>query len=141
MSKGQKKGGRTPKLRPKTHLVMLRFDYDEWAKLLTMHEQSGVNARAVFIKAHFFGLPFRVLTEDKNLVEYYTRLSSFHAQYRAVGNNYNQVVKELKSHFSEKKAMALLYKLEKCTLELVAISHDIVQLTKDFEALWSQKSV
>ena len=128
-------------MRPKTHLVMLRFDDDEWAKLLTMHEQSGVNARAVFIKAHFFGLPFRVLTEDKNLVEYYTRLSSFHAQYRAVGNNYNQVVKELKSHFSEKKAMALLYKLEKCTLELVAISHDIVQLTKDFEALWSQKSV
>lgn len=128
-------------MKPKTHLVMLRFDDDEWAKLLTMHEQSGVNARAVFIKAHFFGLPFRVLTEDKNLVEYYTRLSSFHAQYRAVGNNYNQVVKELKSHFSEKKAMALLYKLEKCTLELVAISHDIVQLTKDFEARWSQKSV
>ena len=120
---------------------MLRFDDDEWAKLLTMHEQSGVNARAVFIKAHFFGLPFRVLTEDKNLVEYYTRLSSFHAQYRAVGNNYNQVVKELKIHFSEKKAMALLYKLEKCTLELVTISHDIVQLTKDFEARWSQKSV
>lgn len=128
-------------MKPKTHLVMLRFDDDEWAKLLTMHEQSGVNARAVFIKAHFFGLPFRVLTEDKNLVEYYTRLSSFHAQYRAVGNNYNQVVKELKSRFSEKKAMALLYKLEKCTLELVAISHDIVQLTKDFEARWSQKSV
>lgn len=128
-------------MKPKIHLVMLRFDDDEWAKLLTMHEQSGVNARAVFIKAHFFGLPFRVLTEDKNLVEYYTRLSSFHAQYRAVGNNYNQVVKELKSRFSEKKAMALLYKLEKCTLELVAISHDIVQLTKDFEARWSQKSV
>lgn len=128
-------------MKPKTHLVMLRFDDDEWAKLLTMHEQSGVNARAVFIKAHFFGLPFRVLTEDKNLVEYYTRLSSFHAQYRAVGNNYNQVVKELKSRFSEKKAMALLYKLEKCTLELVAVSHDIVQLTKDFEARWSQKSV
>lgn len=128
-------------MKPKTHLVMLRFDDDEWAKLLTMHEQSGVNARAVFIKAHFFGLPFRVLTEDKNLVEYYARLSSFHAQYRAVGNNYNQVVKELKSHFSEKKAMALLYKLEKCTLELVAISHDIVQLTKDFEVRWSQKSV
>lgn len=128
-------------MKPKTHLVMLRFDDDEWAKLLTMHEQSGVNARAVFIKAHFFGLPFRVLTEDKNLVEYYTRLSSFHAQYHAVGNNYNQVVKELKSRFSEKKAMALLYKLEKCTLELVAISRDIVQLTKDFESRWSQKSV
>lgn len=140
MSKGQKKGGRNPKLKPKTHLVMLRFDDDEWVRLLTMHEQSGVQARAVFIKAHFFGQPFRVLTEDRNLVEYYAKLSSFHAQYRAVGNNYNQVVKELKSRFSEKKAMALLYKLEKCTLELVTLSRQIVQLTKDFEAVWSQKS-
>ena len=29
-----------------------------------------------------------------------------------IGNNYNQVVKELRCHFSEKKAMALLYKLD-----------------------------
>ena len=34
-----------------------------------------------------------------------------HSQYRMIGNNYNQVVKELRCHFSEKKAMALLYKL------------------------------
>ncbi len=70
---------------------------------LSMFERSGVSARSVFIKAHFFGRQFRVLTEDKNLVEYYARLSFFHAQYRAVGNNYNQVVKELRCHFSEKK--------------------------------------
>ena len=68
-----------------------------------MFERSGVSALAVFIKAHFFGRQLRVLTEDKNLVEYYARLSFFHAQYRAVGNNYNQVVKELRCHFSEKK--------------------------------------
>ena len=45
---------------------------------------------------------------DKTLVDYYTKLSDFHAQFRAVGTNYNQVVKELRLHFSEKKAMALL---------------------------------
>ena len=105
-----------------------------------MFEKSGVSARSVFLKAHFFGVPFRVLKVDKTQVDYYTKLSDFHAQFRAIGTNYNQIVKELKSHFSEKKAMALLFKLEKCTQELVMLSHRIVQLSKDFEERWSQKS-
>jgi hypothetical protein len=53
-----------------------------------------------------------VVTFDKGLHEYYTKMLSFHAQFRGVAVNYNQVVKELRSHFSEKKAMALLYRLE-----------------------------
>ena len=60
---------------------------------------------------------------------------------RAIGTNYNQVVKELRSHFSEKKAMALLYKLEKCTEELAALSRRIVELSKEMEEKWSPKSV
>ena len=136
----RKKGGSIPKLKPKTHQVMLRFDEDEWHKFITMYEKSEVYAKAVFAKALMFGQPFRVLKVDKTLVDYYTKLSDFHAQFRAIGTNYNQVVKELKSHFSEKKAMALLFKLEKCTQDLVALSHRIVQLSKDFEERWSQKS-
>ena len=136
----RKKGGRIPKLKPKTPQVMLRFDEDEWNKFITMYEKSEVYAKAVFAKALMFGQPFRVLKVDKTQVDYYTKLSDFHAQFRAIGTNYNQVVKELKSHFSEKKAMALLFKLEKCTQELVALSHRIVQLSQDFEERWSQKS-
>lgn len=106
-----------------------------------MFEQSGVYAKAVFIKAQLFGQPFRVLKEDRELAVYCTKLSEFHAQFRAIGNNYNQVVKELRSHFSEKKAMALLYKLERQTVELVQLSHNVVELTKAMEAEWSRKSV
>ena len=125
----------------KTHCVMVRFDDGEWNRFLTMYERSGVYAKAVFLKEQFFGRTFRVVTVDKGLVDYYTKLSDFHAQFRAIGTNYNQVVKELRSHFSEKKAMALLYKLEKCTEELAALSHRIVELSKEMEAKWSPKSV
>ena len=59
------------------------------------------------LKAHFFGQPFKVLKVDKTLVDYYTELSDVHAQFRAVGTNYNQVVKELRLHFSEKKAIGV----------------------------------
>ena len=35
------------------------------------------------------------------------RLTTFHSQFRAIGTNYNQCVRALKSNFSEKKALAL----------------------------------
>ena len=135
------KWGRHPRESRKSHCVMVRFDDGEWLRFLAMHGKSGVEARAVFLKAHFFGQPFKVLKVDKTLVDYYTKLSDFHAQFRAVGTNYNQVVKELRLHFSEKKAMALLYKLEQHTVELVKLSRQIVELSREMEAKWSQKSV
>ena len=139
--KKRKRTGRNPKPDTKTHCVMVRFDSSEWNRFLTMYEKSGVYARAVFLKEHFFGRTFKVLTVDKTLVDYYTKLSDFHAQFRAIGTNYNQVVKELRLHFSEKKAMALLYKLEQQTVELVKLSRQIVELSREMEAKWSQKSV
>jgi len=38
-----------------------------------MYEESQVYAKAVFLKAHFFGQKFRVLKVDKMLVDYYTK--------------------------------------------------------------------
>lgn len=96
-------------------------------------------AKAVFLKAHFFGQKFKVLKVDKTLVDYYTKLSDFHAQFRAIGTNYNQIVKELRCHFSEKKAMALLYKLEKHTIDLVKLSREIVELSREMYAKWEQR--
>ena len=135
------KWGRHPRESRKSHCVMERFDDGEWLRFLAMHGKSGVEARAVFLKAHFFGQPFKVLKVDKTLVDYYTKLSDFHAQFRAIGTNYNQVVKELRLHFSEKKAMALLYKLEQQTVELVKLSRKIVELSREMQEKWSQKSV
>lgn len=130
------KWGRHPKESRKSHCVMVRFDDGEWLRFLAMYEKSGVYA-----KAHFFGQPFRVLVTDKALLDYCTKLSAFHAQYRAIGNNYNQTVKELRCHFSEKKAMALLYRLEQCTKELAALMRQVMELSKEFEGRWSQKSM
>ena len=131
------KWGRHPKESRKSHCVMVRFDDGEWLRFLAMYEKSGVYAKAVFLKAHFFGQPFRVLVTDKALLDYCTKLSAFHAQYRAIGNNY----KELRCHFSEKKAMALLYRLEQCTKELAALMRQVMELSKEFEGRWSQKSM
>ncbi len=131
--------GRNPKLNPKTHCVMVRFDDVEWNRFLTMYEESQVYAKAVFLKAHFFGQKFKVLKVDKTLVDFCTKLSDFHAQFRAIGTNYNQVVKELRIHFSEKKAMSLLYKLEQRTIDLVRVSREIAELSREMQAKCEQR--
>ncbi|WP_305140743.1 conjugal transfer protein MobA, partial [Alistipes finegoldii] len=131
--------GRNPKLNPKTHCVMVRFDDVEWNRFLTMYEESQVYAKAVFLKAHFFGQKFKVMKVDKTMLDYCTKLSDFHAQFQAIGTNYNQVVKELRIHFSENKAMMLLYKLEKCTIDLVKVSREIVELSREMHAKWEQR--
>ena len=123
--KRKSKSGRNPKLDPAVYRYTVRFNEEEHNRFLAMFGKSGVYARSVFLKAHFFGQPFKVLKVDKTLVDYYTKLSDFHAQFRAVGTNYNQVVKELRLHFSEKKAMALLYKLD--------LNSSILALSSNYE--------
>jgi hypothetical protein len=53
--------------------------------------------------------------------------------------NYNQVVKHLKATFTEKMALAMLYKLEKATIELVTINRKIVELTEEYEQKYLRK--
>ncbi|HCY42386.1 MAG TPA: MobA protein [Prolixibacteraceae bacterium] len=127
------KGGRPQEDDPATNCVMVRFNNVEYVQFLTLFEQSGISAKAIFIKARVFDQTFRVVKTNRAALEYATKLTSFYAQYRAVGVNYNQVVKELHSHFSEKKTLALLYRLEGITKELVILSEQIVSLSQEFQ--------
>ena len=61
------------------------------------------------------------------------RWTNLQSQYRAVGVNYNQVVKAINSGLPEKKALAALYKLERYTMELVRTNKEILHLSKEFE--------
>lgn len=46
----------------------------------------------------------------------------------------------LKAHFSEKKAMVLLYKLEKHTIDLVKLSREIVELSREMWTEWERQN-
>ena len=98
-----------------------------------MFERSGMTSKSAFIKARIFGEPFHVVTFDKSQHEYYAKLSDFHAQFRMVGNNYNLTLKELKSHFSERRTMLLVCKLEKYMMQLVQIMHEVIELTNRYD--------
>ena len=130
------RGGRPAKTDTASHCVMVRFTDTEHARFLTMYEQSGLLSKAAFIKARVFGDVFRVITSDSGTMEYVAKLTQFHAQFRAVGTNYNQIVKLLHTHFSERKALAMLYKLENATKELAAVGQQIIALSEEFKERW-----
>ena len=102
----QDKGGRKPKLNPKTHRHVFRLTNEENAKFSALFDQSGMENKAKFIVSLLFGKEMKTVKIDKGTVDFYMRLTSFHSQYRSVGVNYNQIVKLLKANFSEKKASA-----------------------------------
>ena len=133
MTNNKSKGGRNPKLDPATNRYSVNFSSEEDMRFLKMFDRSGMTSKSAFIKARIFGEPFHVVSFDKSQHEYYTKLSDFHAQFRMVGNNYNQTLKELKSHFSERRTAALVYKLEKYMMQLVQIMHKVVELTIRYE--------
>ncbi len=130
------RGRRPAKDNPAIYRFSVNFSAEEHARFLTMYEQSGLLSKAAFIKARVFGDVFRVIKTDRGTLEYVAKLTQLHAQFRAVGTNYNQVVKLLHTHFSERKALAMLYKLENTTRELAAVGQRIVALSEEFQKRW-----
>ncbi|WP_159730871.1 conjugal transfer protein MobA [Sphingobacterium sp. 18053] len=133
------KGGRKPKLKPATHRYVFRLTDEENVRFLTMFEKSGMHTKAKFITSVLFGKEIKTVQINMAAMDYYTRLTNFYSQFRNIGVNYNQVVKMLYRNFSERKAAAFLYKLEKQTAEMALLCQKIIQITEEFEAKYLKK--
>lgn len=121
-------------MNPSIHRYVFRLTDEENAKFLSLFDASGADNKAQFITSILFQRPIKSVKVDMAAMDYYTRLTTFFGQFRAVGVNYNQVVKILYRNFSEKKAAAYLFKLEKQTAELANLCRKIMELTQEFEA-------
>lgn len=128
-----RKGGRIPKQDPANIRYVFYLNEVYEAKFLSLFEQSGHKVKAHFITSCIFDKPMKVIKIDKYTRDYYMRLTTFFGQFRGIATNYNQIVKALNSNFTEKKALAFLYKLEKVTMELVEIHKQVIELTREFE--------
>jgi hypothetical protein len=131
-----RKGGRHPKEDPAVHRYSISLTAEENARFLTLFETSGMNVMAHFITACIFQKGIKTVKIDKAAMDYYMRLTSFHSQFRAVGVNYNQVVKILYQKFTDRKASVYLYRLEKQTAEFAVLCQKIILLTEKFETTY-----
>ena len=133
------KGGRHPKKDPAVHRYSISLSAEENARFLSLYDASRMDVMAYFITACVFQKGITTVTVDKATMDYYMRLTTLFGQFRAVGTNYNQVVKILYRNFSEKKAAAYLYRLEKQTAEMAVLCQKIILLTQEFEAKYLKK--
>ena len=129
-----RKSGRNPKKDPAVFRYSISLNAEENARFLSLFEQSQMNIMAHFITACIFQKTIKTVKVDKATMDYYMRLTTFYGQFRSVGVNYNQMVKLLYRNFSEKKASAYLYKLEKHTAEMAVLCQKIIRITAEFEA-------
>ena len=127
------RGGRKPKLKKRDNRYVVRLTDDENARFLALFDASGLHTKAQYIVAVLLNRELKTVKIDKAGQDFYMRLTTFHSQFRAIGVNYNQIVKALKTNFTEKKALAFLYKLEKETIKLVELSRKVTELAEEFK--------
>ena len=131
--------GRKPKSDPAVHRYVVRLNSEENGRFNIQFQKSGLKEHSKFIKAMLFGHEIKVVKIDKATMDYYIRLTNFYHQFQSIGNNYNQTVMVTKTNFGEKRAMALLYKLEKLSIELMLVCKKVMALTQEYERKWLQK--
>ena len=121
------------------HRYTVNLNDEDNARFMLLMGNTGMDNISRFIHHAIFGREIKVVKIDKAASDYYIRLTNFYRQFQAIGNNYNQTVKAIKANFCEKRALQMLYKLEKTTVELIVLSKKIIELTKEFEERWLQK--
>ncbi|WJS95279.1 hypothetical protein NYQ10_02215 [Flavobacterium johnsoniae] len=124
------KTGRKPKNDPAVNRYSINLNAEDNAKFLALFDQSGMKVIAHFITACIFQKTVKTVKINMDAVEYHAGLTKFFGQFTT---NYNQIVKLLNSNFSDKKASAYLYKLEKQTAEMKELLLKVLILTEEFE--------
>lgn len=132
-SSSKYKGGRKPSADPAVYRYGIKLNAVDNARFEELFLRSGLPEKSKFIKSMIFGKEIKVIKIDRAAMDYYMRLTTIFSQYKAIGVNYNQTVKAIKANFDDKRAMSLLYKLEKETIKLVGLSQKVLRLSKEFE--------
>lgn len=133
LDKNKKKVGRKPKIDKAIYKYAFRLTEVENANFLALFDQSELSNKAEFSKRCIFENEIKVIYYNKNVHDFYMKLTHFYSQFRAIETNYNQIVKILYRHFPERKAAAFLYKLEMQTIELAMLTREITDKIQSLE--------
>lgn len=88
--------------------------------------------------SRIFAEEFHVVRTDPSLGRFVTLLNKFYGQFQRIGNNYNQVVRAINTHFSQSAIPRQMLLLERETRRLKALSEQVAALSEKLYKLWSQ---
>ena len=137
---GKSKPGRSRLADPRTHRYNFKLNDEENIRFCRMFAEAGLeHNRSRFIVKRIFAEEFRVVRIDPTLGRYVTRLNQFYEQIQRVGNNYNQIVRAVNTHFSHTAIPRQVLLLERRTRELKALSEQVIALSRELYELWSRE--
>ena len=127
-------GCRNPLSQTPSYKYSFRLNEEQEIRFRQMLAAAGLeHNRSRFIVKRLFAERFEVIRRDPSKVEFLTRLNDLYFQFQRVGNNYNQVVRAINSHFSNVSIPNQIGVLEQHIRELKALSIEILHLTKQAE--------
>ena len=116
-----------------------RLNEEQVIRFRQLHAAAGLeHQNSRFIVKRHIAERFEVIRRDPSKVEFLTRLNDLYFQFQRVGNNYNQVVRAINSHFTNVSIPRRIAALEQHTREQKALSLEILNLTKQAEG-WMRK--
>ncbi len=106
---------------------------EDQQKLIELYRKSGAKTKSDYVRGRLLNEPFKVITEDKSAEPYLRELSNILTKLRRIGILYNEAVKTLNSYHSVATAQRMIRKLEVCSVAIIRLQVQAIQLTMDFE--------
>ena len=123
--------------RQRSYKYSFRLNEEQNFRFGRMLTEAGCEEnRSRFIVRRIFGEAFTVVRRDPLKAEFVARLNDFYYQFQRIGNNYNQVVKAINTHFSSASIPRQIAVLERRTSELKSLSVEILNLAKQLAKQW-----
>ena len=125
---------RTQQPKTPSYKYSFRFNEEQNIRFNELLCKAGLeHNRSRFIVKRIFGEEFVVVRRDPSKVQFVARLNDFYFQFQKLGNNYNQVVKAVNTHFSNVAIPHQIAMLEQRTRELKTLSIEILNPAKQAE--------
>jgi hypothetical protein len=104
----------------------IRFTEKESIELDYLLHKYNFQKVSSFVKKCIFQKELHVITYDESLYDVIDKLNEILFQYRKIGANYNQVVKQVNKTFGEEKGKQFLNRLAQNTIDLVQITEKMI---------------
>ena len=128
------------KERKASYKYSFRLDEQQNIRFCRMLAEAGLeHNRSRFIVKRIFNEEFVVVKRDPSKVQFIARLNDFYFQFQKLGNNYNQIVRAVNTHFSHTAIPRQVLLLERRTRELKALSEQVIALSRELYELWSRE--
>ena len=128
------------KERKASYKYSFRLDEQQNIRFCRMLAEAGLeHNRSRFIVKRIFAEEFVVIKRDPSKTQFIARLNDFYFQFQKLGNNYNQIVRAVNTHFSHTAIPRQVLLLERRTRELKALSEQVIALSRELYELWSRE--